>query len=124
MSEVVAELPTALPGEVNVIAEVPQSSVYAPLLALGLCDEAQVQVLLPPPRFVVMSTAGVLEVTQRRPLEILQVPPPLWRLASCQCAWMLFGWILFLTSFACSSVTAWIPSLTLFACRSCSCSLT
>ena len=48
-------------------------SALQPLLGGGLADEALAQVWLPPPRFAVMSTAGVLEVTRRRPLEVLKV---------------------------------------------------
>ena len=50
-----------------------QVSALQPLLVGGLADEALAQVWLPPPRFAVMSTAGVLEVTRRRPLEVLKV---------------------------------------------------
>ena len=72
LQEIVAEAHAPLPGEVNVIVELPQANVYAPLLRCGLCDEGQLQLLAPPPRFLVMSTAGTVELTRNRPLELLQ----------------------------------------------------
>ena len=72
-TELVYDAHAYVPGEVKVIEQLPQRSAFSPFLAKGLADEAMQQLWLPPPRFAVMSTSGVLEVTRRRPLEVLKV---------------------------------------------------
>jgi hypothetical protein len=74
-SELIADAAAYIPGQVKVITELTQHSPFKPLLLRGLADEALQQLWLPPPRFAVMSTSGVLEVTRKRPLEILRVNP-------------------------------------------------
>jgi hypothetical protein len=76
-TELVADAHAYIPGQIKVIAELPQWSPFQPLLGRGLADEATLQLWLPPPRFAVMSTSGVLEVIRKRPLEVLKVPPKL-----------------------------------------------
>ena len=71
-TELVADAAAYIPGEIKVIEELPQASPFSPLLAKGLADEALRQLWLPPPRFAVMSTSGVLTVARRRPLEVLK----------------------------------------------------
>lgn len=62
-----------IPGQIKVIKELPQRSPFQPLLQRGLADEALQQLWLPPPRFAIMSTSGVLEITRNRPINILRV---------------------------------------------------
>jgi hypothetical protein len=73
VTELVYDAHAYIPGEVKIIEELPQRSAFSPFLRSGLADEALQQLWLPPPRFAVMSTSGVLEVTRRRPLEVLKV---------------------------------------------------
>jgi hypothetical protein len=71
--EMVASNPELLPGEVRHLALLPQPSPFSPLLHKGLADESLLQLWLPAPRFAVMSAGGVLELTRRRPIDVLRV---------------------------------------------------
>lgn len=62
-----------IPGDIRVLRELPSPSPLRPLLRKGLADEQLLQLWLPAPRFAVMSSAGVLEVIRRRPIDLLQV---------------------------------------------------
>ena len=73
--EVVAPSGELIPGDIKVLRELPAASPLKPLLRKGLADEPMLQLLLPAPRFAVMSTAGVLEVIRRRPIDLLQARP-------------------------------------------------
>lgn len=76
LRESIAELDFALPGEACAIKAIPSRGGVAPLL-LGSAVEASVrdelttQNVAPPPRFAVVTTAGVAEVERLRPADVL-----------------------------------------------------
>eukprot|EP00879_Flechtneria_rotunda_P022745 GHRR01024022.1.p1 GENE.GHRR01024022.1~~GHRR01024022.1.p1 ORF type:complete len:934 (+),score=353.75 GHRR01024022.1:671-3472(+) len=77
LREVVSDLQQIIPGETTAISCVPQTSVLGPDAHPGgswgaMQDELVAQMFSGPPQLVVVSTAGVLELERRRPVDVLQ----------------------------------------------------
>jgi len=72
LREVITELDNFIPGETCAIEAAPLRSALGPESNRGMQDELFTQVFNPPPRFVLISTAGVIELEKRRPIDILQ----------------------------------------------------
>lgn len=72
LREVLSELDVAIPGDACAVAPVVQTTPFDSLGTLALHDELHTQVVLPAPRFVLVSTAGVLELDKLRPVDVLQ----------------------------------------------------
>lgn len=73
LREVLSDLDVAIPGDACALVPVPLTTPFDTLGTLALHDELHTQVVLPAPRFVLVSTAGVLEVDKLRPVDVLQV---------------------------------------------------
>lgn len=69
--ETVAGLEEHVAGETCAIAAVPTPSVSS--LKIGVQDELTQQLFTPAPRFVLITTAGVIELQKLRPAELLQI---------------------------------------------------
>eukprot|EP00798_Chlamydomonas_sp_ICE-L_P007357 gene7357-480_t len=74
LRESLTELDNFIPGETCALEAVPIQTTLGPeTISKGShADELSSQVFSPPPRFVLISTAGVLELEKRRPVDILQ----------------------------------------------------
>ena len=76
LREVVAEMEQLVPGETAALAAAPPAPLLGPD-ARGAArggagqDELSAQIFSPPQRFVLISTAGTLELERRRPVDVL-----------------------------------------------------
>ncbi|KAK9806121.1 hypothetical protein WJX72_002210 [[Myrmecia] bisecta] len=70
--ETITELEMLVPGEACAIKAVPTERPPAALGANELLDELSVQHAVPAQRFVLVSTAGVLELEKRRAVDVVQ----------------------------------------------------
>eukprot|EP00878_Enallax_costatus_P016050 GHUV01016827.1.p1 GENE.GHUV01016827.1~~GHUV01016827.1.p1 ORF type:complete len:1150 (+),score=458.72 GHUV01016827.1:567-4016(+) len=77
LREMVSDLNSFIPGETAAIGCIPQASVLGPEVHPGgswgaMQDELVAQMFSGPQQLVVVSTAGVLELERRRPVDVLQ----------------------------------------------------
>ncbi|KAI8471772.1 MAG: nucleoporin-domain-containing protein [Monoraphidium minutum] len=74
LRELITELEQHIPGETAAIGSEPPASLLGPEAAGPggrMTDELVSQIFTPPQRFVLISTAGVLELEKRRPADVL-----------------------------------------------------
>ncbi|KAF5829261.1 Non-repetitive/WGA-negative nucleoporin C-terminal-domain-containing protein [Dunaliella salina] len=72
LREMLTELDNFVPGEACAIASSPQPSALGPeVQTAGAQEELIAQLFLPASRYVLISTAGVVELEKRRPIDIL-----------------------------------------------------
>ncbi|MEW5305512.1 MAG: hypothetical protein WDW36_008046 [Sanguina aurantia] len=71
LREWVAEADNFIPGEACAMSAVPSRSVLGSDAAASGNDELSTQIFTPAPRFVLISTAGTMEVERRRPVDVL-----------------------------------------------------
>jgi len=72
LREMLTELDNFVPGEACAIASSPQPSALGPeVQTAGAQEELIAQLFLPASRYVLISTAGVVELEKRRPIDVL-----------------------------------------------------
>lgn len=73
LREVVNELESLVPGEACALVGLPNTTPLSGELGSRMRDELYTEIFQPPQRFVAVTTAGVLMLEKRRPVDVLQV---------------------------------------------------